>query len=143
MSPPRNQPSKVGACCTYYGDSFWTGAPEPEHTVGGWKWWTPIQPYYGSRAIALHQHTEVTGQPIGHGCVRMENDNAKRIHDFSNGRRTNVTIDGRAAPVDCRKERQCAGSSAQQINDSLSEETTMVNNSALQEPVEGLEGMLT
>src|ERR1700754_1826528 len=105
-APPWNQPGSVGSCCTFYGDNFWTGTPQEEHN--GWQWWTPIQPHYSSRGIALHQHTEVTGQPIGHGCVRMDEPNAKRIFDFSNGRRTNVTIDGRAAPVACDASRQCA-----------------------------------
>lgn len=105
-APPWNQPTSVGACCTYFGNSFWTGTPLAEHN--GWKWWTPIQPYYGSRGIALHQHTEVTGEPIGHGCVRMDEPNAHRIHDFSNGRKTNVTIDGRAAPVKCDDSRKCS-----------------------------------
>jgi hypothetical protein len=73
-------------------------------------YWTPIQPWYSSRAIALHQHTDVTGQPIGHGCVRMAEENAQRIYEYSNGRRTNVTIDGRAAPVQCEPSQQCAGS---------------------------------
>jgi len=91
---------------SYYGDSFWTGRSLDEHN--GWKWWTPIQPYYSSRGIALHQHTEVTGYPIGHGCVGMGEPNAKRIHDFSNGERTNVTIDGRAAPDACDASRQCS-----------------------------------
>lgn len=112
-APPWNQPGRVGACCTYYGNSFWTGTPLDIYN--GWKWWTPIQPYYSSRGIALHQHTEVTGQPIGHGCVRMDDENAHRIYDFSNGRRTNVTIDGRAAPVACEEDRKCgetSGSSA-------------------------------
>src|SRR6185295_5067003 len=95
---------------TYYGNDFWTGTPLDEHN--GWKWWTPIQPYYSSRGIALHQHTEVTGQPIGHGCVRMDEPNAKRIYDYSNGRRTNVTIDGQAAPVACDASRQCAPAGA-------------------------------
>ncbi len=105
-APPWNRPDRVGACCTYYGDNFWTGTPLPEHNT--WKWWTPIEPHYGSRGIALHQHTEVTGEPIGHGCVRMEEANAKRIYDFSNGRHTNVTIDGRGAPVACPDERKCS-----------------------------------
>ena len=105
-APPWNQPGRVGACCTYYGDNFWTGTPLDEHN--GWQWWTPIQPFYSQRGIALHQHTEVTGQPIGHGCVRMDEPNAKRIHDYSNGRRTNVTIDGRAAPVACADDRRCS-----------------------------------
>jgi hypothetical protein len=106
-APPWNQPDRVGSCCTFFGDNFWTGVPEDNH--GGWRFWTPIQPHYASRSMALHQHTDVTGQPIGHGCVRMEQANAQRIHDFSNRRRTNVTIDGRAAPVACDASRQCPG----------------------------------
>jgi hypothetical protein len=104
-APPYNRPEHVGACCTYFGSSFWAGVPRPEHN--GWKFWTPIQPFYSTRGIALHQHTHVTGQPIGHGCVRMEEANAQRIAEFSNGRRTNVTIDGRAAPVRCEEARRC------------------------------------
>ena len=107
-APPWNRPDRVGACCTYYGNNFWTGTPKEEHNT--WKWWTPIQPWYSSRGIALHQHPEVTGQPIGHGCVRMDEANAKRIYDYSNGRRTNVTIDGRAAPVACDAARHCGAS---------------------------------
>jgi hypothetical protein len=134
-APPWNQPGRVGACCTYYGNNFWTGTPQEEHN--GWKWWTPIQPYYSSRGIALHQHDKVTGQPIGHGCVRMEEPNAKRIFDFSNGRRTNVTIDGRAAPVLC--DRTCdqptsSGSGA------TSDEALAVED---REVVPGLEGEMT
>jgi hypothetical protein len=104
-APPWNQPGKVGACCTYFGKGFWTGRPEAEH--GGWKYWTPIQPHYASRSIALHQHPEVTGKPIGHGCVRMEEDNARRIYEYSRGKRTSVDIDGRAAPVKCEAARRC------------------------------------
>lgn len=108
-APPWNQPGQVGACCTYYGNSFWTGTPQQEHN--SWKWWTPIQPWYSSRGIALHGHPDVTGKPIGHGCVRMAEDNAKRIYDYSNGERTNVTIDGRAAPVACDAARRCDATS--------------------------------
>jgi hypothetical protein len=107
-APPWNRPDRVGACCTYHGNNFWTGVPQEEHN--GWQWWTPIQPYYSSRGIALHQHTAVTGQPIGHGCVRMDEPNAKRIYDYSNRGKTNVTIEGRAAPVACDASRRCGGS---------------------------------
>jgi len=142
-APPWNRPGQVGACCTYFGDSFWTGTPLDEHN--GWKWWTPVQPYYSSRGIALHQHDEVTGQPIGHGCVRMEEPNAKRIHDFSNGWRTNVTIDGRAAPVACDKDRQCGapaspGDQRGELERPSNGERVAANH---QEPVPGLEGELT
>jgi hypothetical protein len=37
----------------------------------------------------------------------MDEDNAKRIHDFSRGTRTNVTIDGTASPVKCEADRLC------------------------------------
>jgi Domain of unknown function (DUF4157) len=103
--PPWDKPGKIGACCTYTGTNFWTGKPEDDH--GGWKFWTPIQPHYEDRKIALHQHTEVTGDPIGHGCVRMELENAERIAKHSRGRRTAVEIEGLAAPVLCRPERRC------------------------------------
>ncbi len=135
-APPWNQPGKVGACCTYYGSGFWTGTPQPEHN--GWLHWTPIEPNYSKRGIALHQHTEVTGEPIGHGCVRMDEGNAKRIAEFSRGRATSVVIDGRAAPVACEPGRRCgagAGAAAETgaVDARLAEAT----------PVEGLEGELT
>lgn len=140
-APPWNKPDKVGACCTYYGNTFWTGTPLPEHN--GWKWWTPVQPYYSARGIALHQHDEVTGQAIGHGCVRMAKPNAKRIYDFSNGRGTNVTIDGRAAPVLCETDRQChpSASATSGAQREKPESTSLAAKS--QEPVPGSEGELT
>ncbi len=105
---PHNKPTSVGSCCTFVGTNFWTGTPQADH--GGWKFWTPIQPHYGKRFIALHQHHEVTGNPIGHGCVRMEEANAERIAKFSRGFRTKVAIDGNASPVLCEAARQCPGS---------------------------------
>lgn len=138
-APPWNQPNRVGSCCTYYGSTFWTGTPEESHN--GWNWWTPIQPWYSSRGIALHQHTNVTGQPIGHGCVRIADANARRIYDYSNGRRTNVTIDGRAAPVVCEETRRCetggAGSFGEVAISTLDEALAMTRT------VPGLEGELT
>ena len=135
-APPWNQPDRVGACCTYFGSGFWTGTPQDEHN--GWKYWTPIQPNYSTRGIALHQHTEVTGQPIGHGCVRMDEDNAHRIYSYSRGRRTAVAIDGRAAPVLCDASRRCgAGASL----DQAAGDTALAQ--AEVEPVAGLEGEMT
>jgi hypothetical protein len=138
-APPWNRPDKVGACCTYYGNDFWTGTPVEEHN--GWQWWTPVQPWYSSRGIALHQHTEVTGEPIGHGCVRMGEPNAKRIYDYSNGQRTNVTIDGRAAPVACPEGRHCGAASGEL--EGKGEATTSRLASVAQEAVPGLEGVMT
>jgi hypothetical protein len=40
----------------------------------------------------------------------MERDNAKRIHDFSNGKSTKITIDGSANPVQCEPTQRCAPS---------------------------------
>ena len=139
-APPWNRPGNVGACCTYFGDSFWTGTPQEEHN--GWKWWTPIQPFYSSRGIALHQHHEVTGEPIGHGCVRMAEANAKRIYDYSNGRHTNVTIDGRAAPVACKEDRKC-GAKTSARGASPTEEGAARLAEAGQEAVPGLEGEMS
>jgi len=138
-APPWNQPTRVGACCTYYGDSFWTGTPLEEHNT--WKWWTPIQPYYSSRGIALHQHPDVTGDPIGHGCVRMADGNAKRIFDFSNGRRTNVTVDGRAAPVACSASQQCSGTGGSSTG--ATGTATGAGSTAMAEPIPGQEGELS
>lgn len=141
-APPWNEPGRVGACCTYFGNNFWTGTPLDEQN--GWQWWTPIQPYYSSRGIALHTHPTVTGQPIGHGCVRMDEPNAKRIHDFSNGQRTNVTIDGRAAPVLCADERKCGAtksSGAQGQTEGLPPTTASAANE--KQAVPGLEGVMS
>ena len=139
-APPWNRPGRVGACCTYYGSSFWTGTSLDEYN--GWKWWTPIQPYYSSRGIALHQHNEVTGQPIGHGCVRMDESNAKRIHDFANGHGTNVTIDGRAAPVACEEGRRCSPSTTPGGTRGALEEAAGEGRIAIS-PIPGLEGLMT
>lgn len=138
-APPWNRPDKVGACCTYIGSTFWTGKPRVEHN--GWKWWTPIEPYYNIRGIALHQHDEVTGRPIGHGCVRMADENARRIFDYSNGRRTNVTIGGRAAPVACDEDRKCAASPGKTGADRGNAGTGP--RLAATPPVPGLEGRMT
>ena len=138
-APPWNRPDKVGSCCTYIGSTFWTGRPLVEHN--GWSWWTPIEPYYNIRGIALHQHPEVTGRPIGHGCVRMAKENAKRIFDYSNGRRTNVTIGGRAAPVACDEDRKCAASPGKTGADRGSAGTG--TRMAETPPVPGLEGRMS
>ena len=105
-APPYDKRDKVGSCCTPVGSNFWTGKPRPEHN--GWKYWTPVEPVHTAlnRGIALHQHDTVTGQAIGHGCIRMEEANAERIARYSRGKATNVTITGKAI-VDCPEEQQC------------------------------------
>lgn len=135
-APPWNDPGKIGACCTYFGTGFWTGKPETKH--GDFAYWTPIQPHYANRGIALHQHPEVTGDPIGHGCVRMDEDNARRIAEFSRGRRTSVAIDGRAAPVLCETTRRCGTTGAAEGRPG---ETRLAE--AEVRPVPGLEGEMS
>ncbi len=132
-APPFNKPTSVGSCCTYYGSDFYTGKPLDEHN--SWKYWTPIQPYYSTRGIALHQHSEVTGEPIGHGCVRMAEGNAKRIFDFSRGRNTNVTMVGRAAPVKCNDEHKCAKTHGS-LSEGNKDNVLAIENASIQ----GLEG---
>jgi lipoprotein-anchoring transpeptidase ErfK/SrfK len=65
----------------------------------------PQRAAYG-RGIALHQHDEVTGEAIGHGCIRMEEENAKRIADYHVPGVTKVVIEGRAK-VKCEESMQC------------------------------------
>jgi hypothetical protein len=103
---PWNQPRKLGACCTPEG-TFKTGRTRPEHN--GWKYWTPVEPVHTAygRGIALHQHDEVTGEAIGHGCIRMDEDNAKRIADYHVAGTTKVVISG-TPKVYCPADRQCA-----------------------------------
>jgi hypothetical protein len=104
-APPWDEPRRVGACCTPIG-TFHTGTPRAQHN--GWNHWTPVEPLHTTygRGIALHQHTEVTGQAIGHGCIRMEEDNALRIRTYSRGRATSVVISGRATVL-CGASQQC------------------------------------
>ena len=137
---PWSKPSKVGACCTYVGDTFWTGTPVQKHN--DWKWWTPIQPFYSKRGIALHQHGEVTGQPIGHGCVRMGEPNAKRIYDYSNRKRTNVTIEGDASPVACESHRRC-GADAEGLKQGQRMDSVGTGERFAVLAVPGLEGEMT
>jgi hypothetical protein len=77
----------------------------------------------------------------------MEEDNAHRIADFSNGRKTNVTIDGRAAPVLCEADRKCPGSKASTGGSrgaSLEEQHAATEQLATSAPaVAGLEGEMS
>jgi hypothetical protein len=115
-APPYDEPKKVGACCTPVGNNFYTGKPRPEHN--GWLYWTPVEPIHtsGGRGIALHQHDEVTGEAIGHGCIRMEEANAHRIFLYSRGESTNVTITGKAK-VFCPPARQCGATGARGVEE--------------------------
>jgi hypothetical protein len=71
----------------------------------------------------------------------MADENAKRIFDYSNGRRTNVTIVGRAAPVACDEDRTCAAAPG----DTGADSGRVGTGTRLAEtpPVPGLEGRMT
>lgn len=77
----------------------------------------------------------------------MEEENARRIAEFSNGRRTDVTIDGRAAPVLCEADRRCPGSAPSTGGNggaTLEEPSAGVEQLAAAAPaVEGLEGEMS
>lgn len=107
---PHNEAGRVGSCCTPIGTTFYTGVPRRQHN--GWNWWTPVEPVHTTlnRGIALHQHDTVTGDAIGHGCIRMVDANAHRIYLHSRGAQTNVTITGVANPVQCTAAQQCSTS---------------------------------
>jgi hypothetical protein len=110
---PYNRAGAVGSCCTPIG-TFWTGVPQANH--GGWLYWTPVEPIHSTRGIALHQHDTVTGQAIGHGCIRMDSDNAQRIYTYSRRRNTAVVISG-AATVLCANRCASGGTGALETPD--------------------------
>jgi hypothetical protein len=75
----------------------------------------------------------------------MEEPNAKRIYDFSNGRRTNVTITGRAAPVACEEDRRCGAAPGAGPGGAEREAETGSGEgqATFEQAVPGLEGVLT
>ena len=79
----------------------------------------------------------------------MEEPNAKRIYQYSNRKRTNVTIDGRAAPVACEKARRCSASrkSGSTVGGSGASVDTLGESqltlSEIQQPIAGLEGVMS
>lgn len=103
-APPFDKPRARGSCCTPVG-TFRTGRTRYD---AAWPYWTPVEPLHTEykRYIALHQHNEVTGEAIGHGCIRMEEAPAKRIADYHIPGVTKVVIGGRAK-VACASHAQC------------------------------------
>ena len=78
----------------------------------------------------------------------MDEPNAKRIFDFSNGRKTRVSIDGRAAPVLCEPDRQCGAAGGSSTGSGAREGGESSGGAArgsagTEEPVPGLEGEMT
>ncbi|MBL7745890.1 MAG: DUF4157 domain-containing protein [Chitinophagaceae bacterium] len=61
----------------------------------GWLFWNTFVPH---RGIALHQHDKVTGEPLSHGCVRMEEATAKKIFCGARRNQTQVRVQGFARP---------------------------------------------
>jgi hypothetical protein len=77
----------------------------------------------------------------------MEEANAKRIYDFSNGTETNVTIDGQAAPVACSASQQCSSGSGSSTgsgaSDPLDEDLSDARIASENEAIPGLEGEMS
>jgi pyrrolidone-carboxylate peptidase len=61
----------------------------------GWEFWNTFVPH---RGIALHQHHTVLGEPLSHGCVRLNRDTARRIFCGSRQNMTRVKVEGFARP---------------------------------------------
>ena len=62
----------------------------------GWEFWNT---FVGGRGIALHQHHTVTGEPLSHGCVRLNRDTARRIFCGARQNQTRVQVKGFARPA--------------------------------------------
>ncbi len=62
---------------------------------GGWKFWNTID---RGRGIALHTHHTVKGEPLSHGCIRLNENVARRIFCGAKRNITTVKIEGFARP---------------------------------------------
>jgi pyrrolidone-carboxylate peptidase len=62
---------------------------------GGWEFWNTFVP---SRSIALHTHHTVNGEPLSHGCVRLNRETARRIFCGAKQNRTRVQVQGFSRP---------------------------------------------
>ena len=61
----------------------------------GWKFWNT---FVRNRGIALHQHHTVTGKPLSHGCVRLNEETARHIFCGARRHQTQVQVRGFARP---------------------------------------------
>jgi hypothetical protein len=70
---PNDRRSANGSCCTPVG-SFVIQSKERDHAVDGGT--IPFWMYfYRSRGIAIHEYNPVNGEPLSHGCVRLDSVN--------------------------------------------------------------------
>jgi pyrrolidone-carboxylate peptidase len=95
---PPGSGAKGGSNCTPTETSR-TVKRRPRKSSSGVEFWTEID---SAREIALHRYDEnpdqVTGQPLSHGCVRMEKDLARIIWCGSREGKTIVELKGLPRP---------------------------------------------
>ena len=66
-------------------------------SYNGWEFWST---FVRSRGIGLHQHHTITGNPISHGCVRLQRETARLIFCGARQNQTVVEVRGFSRP-DC------------------------------------------
>jgi hypothetical protein len=74
--------------------------------------------FYQTRGIAIHEYTPVTGEPISHGCVRLDSVNAEMLFNYSHENVTIVSVAGTAKPA-CPADRACSSSAAVELPESV------------------------
>jgi hypothetical protein len=85
----------LGTNCTPITSGKAPTIDERELNHGGWEFWNT---FVGWRGIALHQHHTVKGEPLSHGCVRLQRDTARRIFCGARQHKTQVFVKGFARP---------------------------------------------
>lgn len=84
--------NQVGTNCTPVGTFTVTrkirdGATPP--------FWTQ---FHDAKSVALHEYAPVTGEPLSHGCVRLDKATAEKIFDGARVNVTRVRVEGPAKP---------------------------------------------
>jgi hypothetical protein len=87
--------NRVGSNCTPKGTWLVLGVDDhlPSNQFCKFATW-----FHEERGIALHSHSEIPPHPASHGCVRLEEDVARLIHDNVIIARTHVRVSGTWRP---------------------------------------------
>jgi pyrrolidone-carboxylate peptidase len=83
--------NQVGNNCTPVG----TFTVTSKRRAGPIPFWTQ---FHDAKSVALHQYTPVTGEPLSHGCVRLDRATAQTIFDGARVGATRVKVTGLAKP---------------------------------------------
>jgi len=84
-----------GSNCTAINTGAGHAITERKREHNGYKFWNT---FVAARGIALHQHYTVTGRPLSHGCVRVQEDTARRVFCGARQNATRVEVRGYARP---------------------------------------------